>query len=206
MNIERVIFSVDLKYNPKLINRCIFIIRNSEDENRISAFKLYIFRMMSKIVRKNIYNYQNLMRNFENPIEIENIELISECYITMDKCLEGYLLKDTGNFYFYFNVALSRKFFKWYQRDIRHQKVEITENILTTSPDLRSESKVDMMDFLMQTLNFNDTEKRIINSKLVGQKMSDFLEYNSDITPDVYARCLKRIKIILTKHKEEGNV
>ena len=207
-NIEKVIFNTEYTYNPKLINRCIEIVQKSEvsDSIRITSYKLFIFKMMNKIIRKNIYNYQNLMKNFETPIEIDNLELVSECYIIMNTCVYGFILKKDANFYFYYNVALSRKFFRWYQRQIQHQKVELTDTIAVTSLEMRTEGKVDMMDFLLNSLNFNDTEKRIINSKLAGQRAVDFLENNPDINSNLYANCIKRIKAVLIKNKQEGGI
>jgi len=206
-NIESVLFGREFKYSPKLVNKCLTIIRDSNSDVRNTKFKLFIFKMMNKVIKKNINNYQNLMRNFqESPIEIDSVELISECYIVMNQCISKYRLQEKDNFYFFYNVALSRHFFKWYQRQITHQKVELQETTYFVSSELKSHIDIDMMDHLLDNLNFNDTEKRIIQSKLVKQKSADFLENNPDIPLPVYNACVKNIKQILINYQKIGEL
>lgn len=66
MSLENFYFKKDYPYRVEFINRCIEIIRFSEDEKRCAAYKNLVFRMMNKIVKKNIENYLNLTRAVYN--------------------------------------------------------------------------------------------------------------------------------------------
>ena len=62
---------------------------------------------MKDIVKKNIANYLNLLNNTEAKDMPDRDELVADCYIIFDKCLEKYIIKGNYNFYFYYNKSLS---------------------------------------------------------------------------------------------------
>lgn len=208
MSLESVYFKKDYHYKARFVNRCIAIIRFSKNERRVQAYKNLVFKMMKDIVKKNICNYLNLLQNTERKDMLpERDELIADCYLIFDKCLDKYIINKKYNFYFYFNKSLSRNFFRDYQKELqRNKKVEITEALTTVHQGFHDRSEPDTTELLMSQLGFDELKQRICRSRMLGQKTSEFLEENPDITNGQYSRCLKRVKEVLLKSKEKGEI
>lgn len=133
-------------------------------------------------------------------------ELVSECFLIFNKCVEKYKVLPSHNFYFYFNKSLSRNFFRDYQRALINDKIEMTEAIYTCHPDLRESEKPDTVGILMKNMKFSDLEKRITISRMNGKKTSEFLESNPDVTPAEYSKALKHIKELLIILQDRGEL
>lgn len=196
------IFKLSFYYSNERVNRFIEIIQTTDDECRIRAFKILVFKMMKDIVSKNIVNYLNLITNTnleENPPTQD--ELLSDCYLIFDNCIEGFKLG--FNFYFYYNKSLSRNFFRNYQRLIRKKNTmfELTDSIQVINENMHTTKNHLSVEYLMDTLNFTDLEKRICNSRLNGEKSVEFIEKNDDISSNEYSRALKSIKRKIKKNK-----
>lgn len=199
------IFRKEYKYKRKFINACIMRIRyGKRSEKTISGYKTYIFKAMKNIVNKNICNFINLLngtpcRNIPEPDEV-----LSDCYIIFDKCLEKYKITKYNSFYFYFNKALSRNFYRIYQRELNMPNVELSEEITSVHPMLSDESSVDTMELLFYNLGLNNLEKKICRSKLKGEKSAEFLKKNKRVSGKKYADTVRKIKSILTDLVKEG--
>lgn len=204
-SLENTLFKGNYRYKVKFVNKCIKIIRYSGKESRIRAYKNLLFKMMKDIVKKNIGNYINLLRNTEVKYVPTRDELVSECYLVFDKCVSGFLMDGNCNFYFYFNKSLSRNFYRLYQKEVARSNshVEVTEVLEIVNSGFHDNSEPDTMELLMSTLNFDELDKRICRSKLLGEKCSEFLKKNSDVNKVEYSNSVKKIRLILNKHMEE---
>lgn len=214
MGLESKYFKHDFYYDNARVERFIEIIKNPDSPpRRVSAFKSVIFKMMKDVVKKNIRNYLNLLNNGTS-IDREEIpttdELIADCYLIFDKCLTKYKLGCGYNFYFYFNKSMSRCFYRAWTKEMNrdNSSVEIGEALETvnerfhTSKDYASNS----MSLLLSTFDFNELELRVINSRLAGQKTSEFLQANTDITHNRYSKILKGIKERIQSFKDIGEI
>lgn len=208
MGLESMYFKADYHYKAKLVNKWIAIIRYSPNEKRVKAYKNLVFKMMKDIVKKNIANYLNLLNNTEVKDMPDRDELVADCYIIFDKCLEKYIIKGNYNFYFYFNKSLSRNFYRDYQKELQrsNSRVEVSEALESVNKGFHDYREPDTTELLMTQLGFNELEIRICRSRMAGQKTSEFLEENPEITNGQYSRCLKRIKEVLQHSKEEGEI
>lgn len=164
--------------------------------------------MMKDIVKKNIANYLNLLSSIDMKDTLPSRdELIADCYIIFDKCVEKYKLGKGYNFYFYFNKSLSRNFFRDYQKELqRSNSVEITEALATVNSGFHDYRQLDTTELLMTHLGLTELEMRICRSRMLGQKTSEFLSENEDVTNAQYSKCLKRIKEVLIEFQEEGEI
>lgn len=208
MSLESMYFKKDYHYKAKFVNKCIAIIRFSKDEKRIKAYKNLVFRMMKDIVKKNISNYMNLLQGTYRKDTMPNRdELVADCYIIFDKCLEKYIINKKYNFYFYYNKSLSRNFFRCYQKELqRSSGVEITEALMTVHSGFHDLRQPDTVELLLCNLGLSDLEKRICKSRMLGKKTSEFLEENLDVTNGQYSKSLKNIKEILISFQEKGEL
>ena len=214
MGLESKYFKHDFYYDNARVERFIEIIKSPDSSpRRVSAFKSVVFKMMKDVVKKNIRNYLNLLNNGTS-IDKEEIpttdELVADCYLIFDKCLTKYKLGCGYNFYFYFNKSMSRCFYRAWMKEMNrdNSSVEIGEALETvnerfhTSKDYASNS----MSLLLGTFDFNELELRVINSRLAGQKTSEFLQANDDITHNQYSKILKGIKERIQSFKDIGEI
>lgn len=208
MGLENTYFKRDYKYKAKFVNKCIAIIRFTKSERRRRAYQNLVFKMMKDIVKKNILNYLNLISSLDTRDELPTRdELIAECYIIFDKCVTKYHLGRGYNFYFYFNKSLSRNFFRDYQKAMaRSVNVEVTEALEVVHPGFHDHSHVESTELLMHNLGFSELEVRICRSRLQGQKTSEFLKENEDVTNGMYSKALKSIKDVLLELQEQGEL
>lgn len=204
MSLESVFFQRDYHYKVGFVNKCIAIIRFAKSSERQEAYRNLVFKMMKDIVKKNIANYLNLLSFvIDKEMLPSRDELVADSYIIFDKCLEKYKIGKGYNFYFYFNKSLSRNFFRTYQREAlkRNNSVRITEAMETVNPGFHDHSQPDMTELLFKCLDFSELEQRICRSRLLGQKVCEFLANNSDVSEIQYSKALRRIKQVLTDMK-----
>lgn len=208
MSLESTYFKVDFFYNAPLVEKYVKIIQTSKSPKRVRAFKNLVFMMMRDIVKKNIANYLNLLRNSEVKDLPERDELVADCYLIFDKCVYKFILGRGYNFYFYFNKSLSRNFFRDYQREIQHNNstTKITDVMTIVNSSFHSSEERGSVDLLMDQLGFTDLEKRVCKSIIAGQKTSEFLKSNPDITNSQYSRTLKVVKEKLNIAKENKDI
>lgn len=211
MFLEDEYFKYKFIYNYKFVNKCIMRSRFSKNRIRKDSYKNLVWKMMVDIVKKNIFNYTNLLRgiNLGKYSIPDTDELISTCYIKFSECLDKYIVKKNNNFYFYFNKSLSRFFYRSYQKQLqRKRNVEMT-NALTSSHigfHVSSNNCDSSENLLLDSLRLNNLEKKICESRMKGQRTSEFLKENITITPEQYSGALKRIKKILLLYKKKGEI
>ena len=208
MGLESAFFRTDYHYKAKFVNKCIAIIKYSSNEKRVNAYKNLVVKMMKDVVKKNVANYLNLLKNTETKNIPDRDGVVADCYIIFDKCLQKYIVKPNYNFYFYFNKSLSRNFYRSYQKELQRSNghVEISEALETSNKGFHDHRQPDTTELLLEQLGFDELEKRICRSRMSGQKSSEFLKENEDITSSQYLRCLKRIKEILMVYQDRGEL
>ena len=153
---------------------------------------------MMDIVNKNISNYLNLITNTKLVKEPpEYGELIADCYIIFNTCVNGFKLGH--NFYFYFNKSLSRNFFRNYQKLVKQKNTvfELTDAIEAINEEMHVAHNYVSIELVMEQLEMNELEKRICRSKLNGQKSAEFFEENEDVSQFEYSQALKSVKVKL---------
>lgn len=206
MSLEGALFKRDFHYKVAFINKCLLRIkfRGRRSERTIQGYKMFIFKMMKDVVKKNICNYTNLLNGTPCREIPTHDEMIADCYVMFDKCVEKFKVSKTNNFYFYFNKSMSRNFYRDYQKELQNSQTELIDAIATMHPQLHDNREPDTMEALMENLNFSEIEMRIIRSRLNGQKTSEFLEENPDVTNGQYSRSLKRMKDMIRYYQEKG--
>lgn len=208
MTLENLYFRKDFYYDAEQVENYIGIIQTSTSSKRVRAYKNLVFMMMKDIVKKNISNFLNLLRGIDSPNIPERDDLVTNCYITFDKCLEKYIVGRGYNFYFYFNKSLSRNFFREYQREMKriNASTEVTEAISHVSKEMRVDAVYSSVEFVIDNSQFTPLEKKICHSKVSGLRASDFLKMNPEVTNSQYSRALKSVKNKLLLAKENNEI
>lgn len=198
MKSQRHIFKKDYKYKRKFINACILRIRfGKRSERTIRGYKTYIFKAMRGIVDKNICNYVNLLQGSPCRSIPDYNEILSECYIIFDKCLEKYKVRKYNNFYFYFNKAMGRKFYKNYQKEINMPSTELSDEMSAVLPSLHYKKNVDSVELLLHNLGIKSLERRICLSRLKGERGTEFLKRNKKVSQKQYNEALSHVRALL---------
>ena len=214
MGLESKYFKHDFYYDNNRVERFIEIIKSPDSSpKRQQSFKNVVFKMMKDVVKKNIRNYLNLLCNGTS-IPAEEIpttdELVADCYLIFDKCLTKYKLGCGYNFYFYFNKSMSRCFYRSWTKEMSRDNshVEIGEALETVNERFHtsSDSASNSMSLFLSTFNFNTLEMRVIKSRLSGQKTSEFLKLNTDVTHNQYSVALKAIKERIQSFRDLGEI
>lgn len=196
---QRKIFKKDYKYKRKFINACILRIRFGKRSSKtIKGYKTYIFKAMKGIVNKNICNYINLLEGSPCRDIPQYDEILAECYIIFDKCLEKYKVLKNNSFYFYFNKAMSRRFYKCYQKELNMPYLELSKEMTVVLPSLSTKKSVDTIELLFHSLGINEIERRVCLSKLHGESGTEFLRKNKDVSQKQYTLALHNVKKLLT--------
>ena len=201
--LEQTYFKREFYYNKKLVERFIYIIQNSEGK-RAAVFKNLVFKMMKDIVIKNVNNYLNLLSATSIAQLPERDEVISDCYIIFDKCVDGYKVNNGYNFYFYFNKSLSRKFFRNYTKEQKRGNSHmLIDEEMTYDLNFRVRPVSNTVEILVEHLGFNEQKRRLIKSKIDKQTMTEFLKENPDMTRTQYLQMVEEIQERIQELKEK---
>lgn len=203
-SLENRIFRKGFLYRQKFINTCIMRIKyGHRSERTIRGYKMYVFKMMHDIIKKNICNFINLLTNGTECREIpEHDDVITDVYITFDKCIEKYKVAKGRKFYYYFNKSLSRNFYREYKKQQRQLNAEMNDVTEIYHPNLQVREHSYTTEVLMGNLCLSEIEKRVIRSRLAGQKTAEFLNENKDISNNQYVNALKRVKTLISDARE----
>lgn len=202
-SVEGQLFKQQFKYKAAVVNRFIQIIRTCDDPLRVAAYKSLVFRMMGSIILKNIANYINLLNGSNLPDIPTRDEAIADCYTMYDKCLDKYVIDNDANFYFYFNKSMARNFYTMYKKNLRARHSDMSSGIEAAHPGMRTVEDVNGVEVIFTSFNFTELECRITRSRMAGQRKSEFLRDNTDVTENDYNRSLLRMKKILKRIKED---
>ena len=101
MELEDSIFKADFYYRPRFINYALAIIKFSKNERRRTAYRRLVFSMMKDVVKKNCFNYLNMLSKLNLREDKPSIdELVADCFVIFEKCVEKYRVHRNNNFYF----------------------------------------------------------------------------------------------------------
>ena len=83
---------------------------------------------------------------------------------------------------------------------------ELTDAIQVMNENMHTTRNHLSMEYLMDTLEFTEFEKRVCRSRLNGEKSAEFIERNDDVLPNEYSQALKSIKkkIKILQEEEES--
>lgn len=196
------IFKRTIRYNHKFINVCIERLRSGElRERTIQGYKMYIFKSMRLIVEKNIRNCLNLLNGTDIWQLPEYDELLSECWIVFERCLEKYHLDNKTNFYYYYNKALIREFYRKYSRTLQ-RPMHMLDDVTMNTSDYAVSSVAYDVEFLMDSLGMNEIEKIVCRNKIAKRTVEQLFTLCPWMTHKQYSDALKHIKQLLQQIKD----
>lgn len=105
---------------------------------------------------------------------------------------------------------MSRCFYRSWTKEMTrdNNSIEIGEAIETVNARFHTRADVtgSSMDLLLDNFHFDGIERRVIKSRLAGQKTSEFLKRNADVTHSQYSQALKNIKERIKEYQSLGEI
>jgi len=198
----------DLKNYPYIkrsAHRCIILCKKSSNGKIVEDSKLELFRMLGRVVVKNVDNFFYLTSKMNKEIFHTQDDIVGESYLIFDNCLNKFDLKLNKDFYWYFNKSLTRRILRIIERKYhKHMNVDCVDQSNESHMFVNSNnSTIDFTDYYLDKLGLTDEEQKIVYSKLKKEKVSDFLDTNPDITWNKYFKCLGEVKNKLKPLKDE---
>jgi len=210
----------ETKYDNNLVISLLKKIKilQSKDANgklkshrKLDSLKFEVYVMMKKIVIKNINNYMKYVNN--SPVTekcFDQDEMESEAYIVFENCIKNFDVNSKYDFYFYFNKAMSRNFYRMFDKEIRQKQVGDNYHsekfyVNTQSQFINDESDKDL-NILINSLNLSEDENLVLLSKLNYQSKNEFLKENKHISSVYYNNLLNKIKTIILNLQTNGEL
>ena len=193
-------------FNRKLANRYVLMIRKGTNEEA----KLDLYRLMKKLIVKNVKNYAKLARNSSvTEACLEEAEMYGEAFIVLMKCTEKFKVKKGNCFYFYFNKSLSRNFYRMFDREVRkldgYRGYRGEANNKVKNRDVFKDD-IYSVKFVSDCLDLDGFDKKVLESKLLFQKKDDFIVNNNDATISRYYASIRKIKSQVQILKDNGDI
>lgn len=182
------------KYSEKDVIKCIVIIKNSSNDKLIQKKKELIIKYSSKIILRNVVNFFNQLRGVESgKICHEKDDIVSECYMILDNCIENFNLNSGYKFYFYLNKAMMRGLNKLKKKSYRGESCStyIDSNEVCKF-DWRTFSSEESNPLLLEKI-FTKKEVLLMQSRIQEQKIDEFIK-SVEISRTEYHKILKRIR------------
>lgn len=203
-------------YNNEKVVQLIIQSKFSKSEQSKQNKKIELFYMMHQIILMHLDIFKVMCsRDFDHSDEnsaFQRDDLISEFYIVFERCVLNYDLSKRDkknkriNFYFYYKKSLM-----WCIQRLYHfhkKKLQDTDQIGWDSDwkydTQSSEMNPDFIDFLMDKWGLVESEKDLINSKLEGLPIKDYIEQTGISSSDYYKQ-MQLIKDKIQKQIYEGN-
>lgn len=185
------------KYSEKEVRKCVSVLKCCKDGRTSERFKNELLFMCSKIITRNVQGFFVAIRSIDehNVIHTQD-DIISECVIVLDKCIEKFdLSKIEYKFYFYLNSSIQKSLWRLREKEYssessKHIHIDIND-VVNFQNDLQTTSP----NPLLLDINFTKKEILLIQSKINGEKIEDFIK-KLDITKVEY---YKLLKIIVSK-------
>lgn len=187
-------------YDKREIKRLLIKSKKSKSRRIARKSKEVLFLSLSNIVIKNIENFFNIL--YRKGYIKDNIhckdELISECYIVLDKCVEKFAFNKGTIFYWYYNRALtnrmSRIIEKIYYKHRSAYRIESSSHEYYIETKQLVDIETDFIGFYYDTLKLTEEEIKIIEAKLHKTSIKDLIEEELQITQNEYYKTVSRIK------------
>lgn len=181
----------NVDYDRNKASRLILIIKHCSNEKKIQNLKLELFKKSSKLLIKAINNFFKLTENFpKEKIIHENIDIAMECWFIFDRCLQNIKIQDHKKYSFYLNTSLNRGIYRIFEKNYKkhYDLVSGSEANEINVSSAKVNPTADLTDIDLIN-NFTEFEIKIINFKVSGDKIRDFLkemkinnaEYNSHL-------------------------
>jgi len=195
--------SLSNQYDKHEVLKNIIRCKKSTNQRVVENAKLEIFMSMNGVIVKNIENFYVLVRGYKDIMHTRD-DLVSEAFLTLDNCVDKFVLKKGTAFFWYYNKSLTWRMQRIIERQYyKHRNAERVEEGEEYRIKAHSISHVDFNEFYFEKFGITEEERRLIDSKMNREKIKDFIENNDDMTWNKYFKNLTSVKQKLKPLKDE---
>lgn len=188
---QEIIKKSDQAYNTSLVTAYITLLKTPNTKERVKQqLRMKLLLATSKIVLKAVNNFFCLTKSVpEYKLLHTHDDIVNECYITLDKCVCNLKMEEIRKFHFYLNTGLNRAMHRLYEKSyIKHfQVIDNTPENEVKTLNKGYNQHVDTSEIDLKDLT--EMEWMILEFKLRGDKLSDFLRENKIPSPSYYMAC-----------------
>lgn len=199
----------DSKFNRELASKYVLIIKKGTSTRATDIAKIELYKLMKKVIVKSVKNYAKLTNEWgvQDNCPSEE-EMYAEAFIALMKCVENFKVKKGHCFYFYLSKALSRNFLKIITKEVRsrdrHKDYKAHVSNSSTVDFFRDD--IYSVEFVVDYLELDDFDMKVLKSKLEFQKKDDFIVKNKGASINKYYASIRKIKSQLQKLKDDGDI
>lgn len=188
------------KYSEKSVVKSIVYIKNSTNEKLIDKHKQEIVKYTSKIILRNVANFFNQLRGLDqSKIHHSKDDIVSECYLIINNCIEKFDLRSGYKFYFYLNKSMMRGLNKLKKESYRGESGSpFIDAIEICKFDWRTFSTEENNPLLLEKI-FTKKEVLLMQSRVQEQTIDEFIK-SIEISRTEYHKILKRIREKINKN------
>jgi hypothetical protein len=193
-----------VRYDEDNVRRSLVVIRHAKSSRLINAHKENIMMALSQIIVKNVNNFFNLVRHTEEcRLLHEKDDIVGECYMMLEKCLQKFDINRNKNFFWYYNKSLSMGLFRLAKRVYKKDVYFKDFSDLYGGENKLMHNKIQQaLDPMIMRIDFSPEQIEYLESKINDEKIGDFLS-RTGVQRTVYTRLGKEVKVKLQSYYDD---
>lgn len=192
------------RYDEDKVRKSLIIIKSVKNTRLADRHKEFVMFSLSDIIVKNVNNFFNLIKHVEEcRLLHEKDDIVAECYVIMQKCMDNFDVKRNKNFFWYYNKSLSMGLFRMTKRMYKTNiYFKDFADMYGGENRLMQQSTQQALDPLIMNVDFTPEELDYLQSKLNDEKITDYL-IRTNFTRTLYYRVERDVKFKLKRHYDE---
>ncbi len=177
----------------------MIIIRSTKIESIKQLYLQRLFFVLKEITVKNVNNFFSLCRKSNSIPYLEDIDLISECFLIFDKTVKNFDLKQRYSFHFYYNKSLSRAFYRMYEKTLKSKFINFVDNDFYVDFEVYTYINLTFFDYYSDKFNLSKIQRKILKFKIDDGGDQDVFMIKNRISKKVFN---ENLEVIKTKFKD----
>jgi DNA-directed RNA polymerase specialized sigma24 family protein len=190
------LFKDSVSYHNKKILGFVVIVCHTSSETKREKYSLEIFKAMKEIIMRNKNNFWSLVNRMNISHHYEDEDIYQECYFVLHKVIRGFKVHKKYNFYFYYNKALARHFYRFYEK-LKKERVSYHEDVVDKKQALKSQN--DFSTFDIDLAELSRYERRIVRYIMAGKQNTDEFCQKNKVSKSKFN---EHKKLVIAKLKE----
>jgi hypothetical protein len=170
-------------YDARKVMRTLVVLKslwsNPEKEEKKQELMGELYLLLARTVLKSIngfFAYAKKNGIPEDKVLHSSADVASEFYIVLHTCVKNLKLQQRSSFAFFYNKALLRASVRLFDRNYKKHMVVVSNDGKEYLTENRSYNQHLVFNEIDLKRNFTEEEMLVIETKLSGEKLNDFLK------------------------------
>lgn len=199
--------NVDYIYEENYVKKCVIWWSRGIKESDKRRAKDFLYNVFSRIIVKNINNYFNLLQkvNAESKNQYTHDDMVSECYLILETCVNKCKLSKCRSFMWYFNKSLSHGFYRKAEKIRKRGAYFVNQkNADINLYDSMGFYKEKEHEILLDDFGLKGFERQYLLSVKTGETSKDFKQ-KFKMDNSRFNQLVSSVRKKLKQHYEEIN-